>query len=96
MSPGLWHFIKADGRNRANVASAGQQKLPVLLKWLQLLVSANVYVEKELGVQSCSLTTWLDAEGDRGHQYINMGVDGHVVTLCHLLLMFLCWFVIAG
>lgn len=28
---------------------------------------------------------------------ISMGVDGHVVTLCHLLpLMFLCWFIVAG
>lgn len=34
---------------------------------------------------------------DRGHRYISMGVDSHVVTLCHLLpVMFLCWFIVAG
>jgi len=51
--------------------------------------SANLYVEKLCSV----LLIRLDSESDKGHKYINMGVDCHVVMLPLILL---CWFIIAG
>ncbi len=75
----------------------GQQKVPAFTKMASAVGFSATCIWRRNCVQYCSLTFWLDTESDRGHQYISMGVDSHVVTLCHLLpVMFLCWFTFAG